>query len=331
LFRRLLIKAIASFYLKRPEVAELIEARYQSWGSMFFSGLNLMSFQLRREKIFRLTSVMLELTNQCNLKCMMCPVNRSMERARGFMSFDLFRRIIDDNPGLEYVLLYNWGEPFLHPDIFKMIEYAADRGIRPNTTSNGTLLTPDMIEKIAASRLDRLTISMDGLPESYEKIRGVSYEKVEQNLTRLIQRRNETKSNVKIDLGLSLFEENEQDVQAFRERWKNRVDRIQIQPRTYMNEGEIPPQARRTRRCDEIWRGNLVVLWDGTVAPCCVDFEGVLAVGDANTQRLRDIVNGPEMRRLRRNLNRGKFVSRCATCVEYSTPIVKPRFDDHSS
>jgi len=324
--RRLFSRIVAKYYLKRPDVAELIEARYQTWSSLLYASLNLVAFNLKRDRGVRLTSAVLEPTNHCNLKCIMCTVNTSMKRKQGYMDLALFKRVIDDNPQLEYILLFNYGEPLMHPKIFEMIEYAAERGIRPNVTTNGTLLKDDLIDKIVASKLDRITISIDGVGEVYEKIRGTSYAKLEAKVNRLIEIRNATDSNLKIDLAVSVFEMNEDRIQELYDVWENKVDRFQLQPRMYLEAGTAPAELKRTQRCDEVWRGNLIVLWDGTVVPCCYDSEGAMPVGDANTDRLRDIINGEKMRQLRRNLVERRFLGVCANCLEYQTPVVTPRF-----
>ena len=47
MLRKLFCKAVAKYYLRRPEVAELLEARYQSWGSLLYSTLNFLTYELK--------------------------------------------------------------------------------------------------------------------------------------------------------------------------------------------------------------------------------------------------------------------------------------------
>ena len=72
----------------------------------------------------KITSLIIEPTNTCNLRCTFCFVTDGMTRDGGFMDFDLFKKIIDDCTDLEHLCMHNWGEPLLHKDIFRMIEYA---------------------------------------------------------------------------------------------------------------------------------------------------------------------------------------------------------------
>lgn len=326
MIRRLLSRAAARYYFRKPEMADLIEVRLQSWRSIIASALNLAAFQLRRETVFRLTSVTLEVTNHCNLNCVMCPVNRSMSRDKGYMDFGLVKKIVDENPGLEYIALYTWGEPFLHPDLFRMIDYIGQAGIRTNTVTNGTLLDDACIDRLVKSPLDRIAVSVDGTGEFYERIRTFRYDTLEANIHRLVARRDQTGSPLKIDLIMTVFEQNEENVEEFCRAWQDKVDRIQIQPRLYTAEDGAAEVKKRTKLCDEPWRGSLFVHWDGTVAPCCVDYNNALVVGNAWEEELRVILNGPRMRCLRRDLLLGRFTGLCARCTEYPTPIVNPRF-----
>src|SRR6185437_14470829 len=58
--------------------------------------------------------VQIESTNICNAKCVFCPRDE-MHRRQGVMSFDLFRKIVDEcaTLGITHVRVHNYGEPFL--------------------------------------------------------------------------------------------------------------------------------------------------------------------------------------------------------------------------
>ena len=56
--------------------------------------------------------------------------------------------------------MHNWGEPLLHKDIFRMIEYAKNKGVNYVVmNTNGTLLTDKMINRIVDSKLDIIRFS----------------------------------------------------------------------------------------------------------------------------------------------------------------------------
>ena len=76
-------------------------------------------------------------------------------------------------PGLKYINLFKWGEPFLNPDIFKMITYAKDQNIKVYINSNFSLKrNADFFTEIAMSGLDDLILSIDGAScQSYSRYR----------------------------------------------------------------------------------------------------------------------------------------------------------------
>ncbi len=89
-----------------------------------------------------------DIVGACNLRCPSCPrgnftpsdVVQSTPDA-GLMTFELYKDIIrkikEDGPSLNpQVHLYNWGEPLLHPEIAKFVEYTLDQGIYCGLSAN---------------------------------------------------------------------------------------------------------------------------------------------------------------------------------------------------
>lgn len=116
----------------------------------------------------RPSTLMVEPTNACNLHCPACPTGAGiLNRAPRAMSFDEFRKILDqalDPPGyLRRVTLFNYGEPFLCPDLLRMVRCAADRGLETFTSTNGQFFGGAKIaDEVVASGLTELLICLDG-------------------------------------------------------------------------------------------------------------------------------------------------------------------------
>lgn len=316
-------KVVAKYGLGRPEMAELLESRYGDISSFSRTAINRLCYLIRYVRLFSVTTVTLELSTYCNLKCTICPVNRDMNREKGYMSFELVKKILIENTGLAFVLLYHWGESFMHPDLFPIIHYVKSRRIKAFLTTNGTLFNGENIKSILESGLDRLTISMDGTGVYYERIRGFPYAKLEENIFHLIEERNRCRSSLKVDLDMTVTEDNEADVKNFRKKWESIVDMLRIHPFVYVG-GNAGTSLKK--RCNEIWRGNLIVLWDGRVVPCCVDYEGELVLGNVRCNTLKEIINNQAAISLRKALLSGKFPAVCRGCEEYKTKVVNPRF-----
>ena len=116
----------------------------------------------------------IEPLSRCNFKCDMCIVSsfENLKRADD-LSFENFKNIIDDNIGVYEIKIQGLGEPFMHSDFIKMVEYASSKFIWTRSTTNASLLHKnDNYKKIIDADIGELQISIDGCnKESYEKIR----------------------------------------------------------------------------------------------------------------------------------------------------------------
>ena len=135
--------------------------------------------------------IQVEVTGACNLACRMCLVRYrpKLGRAQGAMCFHTFKAIVDDLPELRKVTLQGLGEPLLAPHIYRMIEYAAARGIAMGFNTNGTFLTRERSERLVTAGLDWLHVSLDGATaQTYESIReGSSFDRVRRNVCALVE------------------------------------------------------------------------------------------------------------------------------------------------
>jgi radical SAM protein with 4Fe4S-binding SPASM domain len=137
------------------------------------------------------TEIQVEVTGACNLACRMCLVRYrpKLGKGEGAMCFHTFKAIVDELPALEKVTLQGLGEPLLAPDLFRMIEYAAGRGIRMGFNTNGTFLTQERSEQLIRAGLDWLHVSLDGATAvTYEDIRhGSAFDVVRTNVIALVK------------------------------------------------------------------------------------------------------------------------------------------------
>lgn len=314
----LIARAGARFYLGKPDVAELLEVKFPTLGAVRDAVRNELAFRTRSESSPVLSSVNLELTNHCNLRCTICPVNTTMRRAKGYMDPALFRRVIDENPQIHFVLAFQWGEPLLHPNFFELVRYAKDRGVSTMITSNGTHLTPENRRRLLECGLTRITFSVDGDADTHRAIRSYELDTLRRDVKTFIAERDAAGSSLKIDVSMVVDAATEHALETFKADWRGVVDRVQAIPRLVAE--------KRTLPCRELWRGSLVVLWDGRVTVCCVDSEGQLEIGDANTAPLSQLWNGEKMREIRRAHAERRFPSLCSLCGEYAKEGVSKRF-----
>jgi radical SAM protein with 4Fe4S-binding SPASM domain len=115
--------------------------------------------------------IQLEPTTFCNLNCKSCGRSKYHETPK-HLSLEDFEHIITQIRPLK-MTLSGWGEPFTNPHLLDMVGLARKYRCSINTTTNGTLLTPETCDQIVKSGLDLIKISLDGAtPETYRKNRG---------------------------------------------------------------------------------------------------------------------------------------------------------------
>jgi heme d1 biosynthesis radical SAM protein NirJ len=71
------------------------------------------------------------------------------------------------------VLILSGGEPLLHPDIFAISRRAKDMGFYVALSSNGTKISPDNIDDIAAIDYQYIGVSLDGIKDTHDQFRRV--------------------------------------------------------------------------------------------------------------------------------------------------------------
>jgi len=113
------------------------------------------------------TQAQIEVTNRCNLTCTMCPRDH-FNLPKEDMSDEVFKKIVSRLKGVTQLTLTGWGEPLCHPRIFEMISYCKAQGYQVKLTTNGTLLTSAMRQKVIASGLDEISISLESIRQVSE-------------------------------------------------------------------------------------------------------------------------------------------------------------------
>jgi pseudo-rSAM protein/SPASM domain protein len=117
--------------------------------------------------------VVWNVTKQCNLSCSHCYAAADTGTAPGELTTAEGKRLLDDlaDYGVP-VVLFSGGEPLVRDDLRELVAYAADRGIRPVLSTNGTLLTPERASALRDAGLAYAGVSVDGLPERNDAFRG---------------------------------------------------------------------------------------------------------------------------------------------------------------
>jgi len=160
------------------------------------------------EEVPLLQSFVLETTTRCNLRCVHCA--SSEENSLGNydardLPMELFYKLLPMFQRFRPIVqLSGHGETLHHPNFMEMLEKVIYAGCRVTFQTNGTLLTPQKIEKIMRPGVEGIAISIDdATPELFAKIRRhARLDKILENI-RLI---NETKKRLRTDRPQLTFE-----------------------------------------------------------------------------------------------------------------------------
>ncbi|MDR0733051.1 MAG: hypothetical protein LBF08_03180 [Dysgonamonadaceae bacterium] len=121
-------------------------------GKDFYSTKNIIEF-------------LVDISGTCNLTCPSCPRGNSPRNAiKGFMEVALFKKIVDkiltDEPDLPCLALFNWGEPFLHPNLAECVGYLKEKNVYSVLSSNMSI--EKSIDNALRSNPDWLKVSISG-------------------------------------------------------------------------------------------------------------------------------------------------------------------------
>lgn len=190
-------------------------------------------------------TVMWDITEKCNLKCLHCYQGEPESRD---ISTKECIDIIDKLKAKDVLALdFSGGEPLLREDIFEILDYANQKEFYTTLRSNGTTITTDIARKIKKVGVDEVIVSLDGAKaETHNKRRGKnSFEKTVMGLENL------SAESIETIVNFSYNKDNITDVDELLRLCKSfNVSRVNISPvlpvgratdiqKTLFNEEEI--------------------------------------------------------------------------------------------
>lgn len=289
------------------------------------------------------SSIAIEPTTSCNLRCPECPSGlRSFTRPTGMLQqADFEKMVVELKPWLQYLTFYFQGEPYLNPTFLDLVKMAVSHNIYTSTSTNAHYLKTDVARKTVESGLQRIIISIDGTTqETYEQYRvGGQLEKVIEGTKNLIYWKKELKSETPhIIFQFLVVKPNEHQIDALYQLAEDLgVDEVKLktaQIYDFENGSElIPEQSKYSRykkeengryslknpllnHCWTMWK-SCVITWDGRVVPCCFDKDAHHVLGNTGTQSFAEIWKGEAYRKFRASILKSrKEIDICTNCTE---------------
>lgn len=113
-------------------------------------------------------------TNRCNLKCAHC-YQDAEEATDKELTTEEGMALIDQIAAAGFkVMIFSGGEPLMRPDIYDLVAHAREVGLRPVFGSNGTLITPEVAQRLKDAGACAMGISVDSLDaEKHDRFRGL--------------------------------------------------------------------------------------------------------------------------------------------------------------
>jgi pyruvate-formate lyase-activating enzyme len=269
-------------------------------------------------------SLTVDIVGSCNARCPFCPrVAMPAERTKGFMEFDLFRRILERGraSGISTLYLYSTGEPTLHPRFDDFVALAKDLGYTVVCSTNGSMMHQRRRGLMLA---DVVQVSIEGWDRvSYERYRyPLRFDRVYGNVREYAACRPAGQRYV-----LNCLLTRKTDVEQYALLWGEFFDEIFFHP-MYPTAGVLEGRHRAVPEpslAEDYWWfepailptcsdpfEKLTIAFDGKRVLCCQDFSASLELGHAEDDWRQLYVN-PIVARVRRELL-GQTFETCGGC-----------------
>ncbi len=288
--------------------------------------------------------IYIEVTNCCNLACSFC---HHTHRSKVFMRPAIFAEILERVKGYTaFISLHVLGEPLLHPDFDQLLARSHQHGLQVNLVTNGTLVGRHRQTLLTAPALRQISISLHSLAQMEQPVAAA-------HLQEILDFAKEASRTTALYISLRLWNLREEGCEEKAD-WNDRLLQqvttafalpalsaevlqaergIPLAPRVFLNPEQqftwphpAGPDLGRQGYCRGL-RDHLAILVDGTVVPCCLDADGLLALGNLLEQPLEEILAGSRALQIRGGFEQQRIVEslcrRCAYRLRFSaTPQI---------
>lgn len=143
-----------------------------------------------------ISGIMIAPTMDCNARCYYCFENGAHRETMSAETADAVAGFIAENcTGKKLYISWFGGEPLLAPEIIDRITFALKKSgidVESTITTNGILLTDEIVARFGEWGTYRVQISVDGIGEQYNKakrfqgVEGDPFQEVVENITRVL-------------------------------------------------------------------------------------------------------------------------------------------------
>lgn len=265
--------------------------------------------------------VQMETVSGCNARCKMCSVN-DWTRSKSVMSEALFAKLLAElaarRDWVEQVTLQLGGEPLLDRRLEDRVAALKQAGIRSVAfTTNASLLDEARSRRLLEAGVDAIDFSIDGASaETFEAIRvNLSYADVRDNVLRFVALRNAAGRAVQVRVRMVIQQDNAHELDAFVNYWRSQLGTNDYVIGRFLNwwagwredlatvPGNLlhqkPPSVDINSLPCLAPFSTLVVLSDGRVPLCCLDYNADTPMGSVVESGIAGVWQGEAFRKVR--------------------------------
>jgi len=215
----------------------------------------------------------------------------------------------------ESLTLHGFGDPLLDPHIVDRIKIAKLKNIPVYFSCNPNNMDESLLRRLLDAGLDYLKYSLEGLDaEIIRKYRGikVDMDQIYNIISKSIELVDQNHYRTLVILTMLLFgKTNEEATDAFLKEWHGRGLFAYIKNAhhawIYKDDDDFSNTSQYMRSyCEHPWM-TVSILYDGTVVPCPLDYDGILAMGNIKDQSLEEIWNSKKYCEFRKGHAEGSF------------------------
>jgi radical SAM protein with 4Fe4S-binding SPASM domain len=242
-----------------------------------------------------------EPSSVCNLRCPLCSTTYRKLRPDQprHMTLELFNIIHDKIKNYAWrITFYMEGEPMMNRHLFEMVELSTRTGhVFTSFSTNFTLMREHLLLPLFKSRIDRISVSLDGFQQdTYKKYRvNGKVKNVLEGIAMTMQFRNNNKFTYPY-MQVNMIEFSHippEEISSLGSFCKDcGVDEFRLRPECLGLLGQYDPTIKRqpASYCHWPWTSMSVDV-DGAVYACPIAFEQRISYGNLGTNALDEIWN----------------------------------------
>jgi radical SAM protein with 4Fe4S-binding SPASM domain len=274
----------------------------------------------------RIATFHFDIVQGCQLSCVGCP-NSVLHPKIDHISPETFAQCLAnvDVHQIDLLRLFNYGEPFLHPNIKGLLDVLKQQPWRAKSveiSTNGMIFDEQKVRDIISSgAVDIFFVSCDGdgTPESFEQLRPpAKWDKLLLFLRGVARIKQELGSNIRLRTRTVI------PYGKGQERWRSVVEPLGwepefrewiVLPNTSGRPWDRPVQVEN-KACNFVEGVNLFVNCHGNVIPCCA-YPNLDSWGNLKDQKFSEIHHGKLRQAFREHLRTDRVNDKiCGECEQ---------------